>query len=95
MASSSESERVLGAAIAGIPQVAKTIAEVPTALRERALQAVERSYRQTVRDLGHSEADTQVWISAMMFRLRSQVEEHGRGKGKLDVEKFVEIRKRG
>jgi hypothetical protein len=50
-----------------------TIAEIPTALRERALAAVARSYQQTVRELGHTEADTQIWVSAVMLRLRSDV----------------------
>ena|SRR5262245_36186036 len=73
MAFSLESERILQAAVAGIPRVAMTIAEIPTALRERALAAVARSYQQTVRELGHTEADTQIWVSAVMLRLRSDV----------------------
>jgi hypothetical protein len=52
-----------------------TIAQIPTAFRERALQAVARSYQQTVRELGHTEADAQIWISAVMLRLRSNVAE--------------------
>jgi len=47
--------------------------EIPTALRERALEAVERIYQRTVRDLGHAEADAQIWTSAVMLRLRSHV----------------------
>jgi hypothetical protein len=97
MASISESERILGAAIAGIPQVEKKIVVIPTALRERALEAVERSYQQTVRDLGHSETDAQGWIAAMMFRLRSQVAEHEKlgGNGSEVFANLVDIRKRG
>jgi hypothetical protein len=76
MAFTLESERILQAAVAGLPRVAMTIAEIPTALRERALEAVARSYQQTVRELGHTtEADTQIWISAVMLRLRSGVAE--------------------
>jgi hypothetical protein len=92
---SSESE-ILEAAVAGIPRLAKTIAEIPTALRERAFEAVERSYQRTVQDLGHAEADAQIWTSAVMCRLRSQVagyEEAG-GSG-AEAENFVKIRKRG
>jgi hypothetical protein len=40
-------------------------------LQIRAIKAAERGYQQTARDSGHSEAD--VWISAVMFRLRSHV----------------------
>jgi hypothetical protein len=76
MAFTLESEGVLQAAVAGIPRVASTIAEIPSALRERALEAVARSYRQTVRELGHhTEADAQIWVSAVMLRLRSEVAE--------------------
>lgn len=75
MAFTLESERILQAAVAGLPRVAMTIAEIPTALRERALAAVARSYQQTVRELGHTETDTQIWISAVMLRLRSGVAE--------------------
>ena len=75
MAFSLESERILQAAVAGIPRVAITIAQIPTAFRERALQAVARSYQQTVRELGYTEADAQIWISAVMLRLRSNVTE--------------------
>ena len=75
MAFSLESERILQAAVAGIPRVAMTIAQIPTAFRERALQAVARSYQQTVRELSHTEADAQIWISAVMLRLRSNVTE--------------------
>jgi hypothetical protein len=77
MASNPEIERILGAAITGIPRVAKKIAETPTELRARALEVVERTYSQTLRDLGYAEPDAQVWIAAVMFRLVSQVAEHG------------------
>jgi len=76
MAFTLESEGILEAAVAGIPRVARTIAEIPIALRERALAAVARSYQQTVRGLGeHTEADAQIWVSAVMLRLRSEVAE--------------------
>jgi hypothetical protein len=67
MGFSSETETILRAAVAGIPRVAKTIAEIPTELREPALDAVARSYQQTVRELGHTQADAQIWISAVML----------------------------
>ena len=97
MAFSYETERILEAAVAVIPRVAKIIAEIPTALHERAFEAAERSYQRTVRDLGHAEANAQICTtSTVMFRLRSQVagyEEAG-GSGS-EAENFVKIRKRG
>ena len=47
----------------------------PIEHRARALDAVERSYRQTVRDLGHPEEDAKIWVSAVMFRLLAATEE--------------------
>ena len=73
MASSSEAEKILEAAIAGIPRVAEAVASIPEEDRPRALDAAESSYRQTLRDLGYEEAPIQGWISAVMFRLRSEV----------------------
>jgi hypothetical protein len=78
MAFTLESERILRAAVAGIPRVAMTIAEIPAALRERALDAVARSYQQGLRELGYTETDAQIWISAVMLRLRSQITEQER-----------------
>ena len=75
MAFTLESERILQAAVAGIPRVAVTIAEIPIALRERALNAAARSYQHTLRELGYTEVDVQIWISAVMLRLRSDVTE--------------------
>ena len=88
MAFSLESERILQAAVAGIPRVAMTIAQIPTAFRERALQAVVRSYQQTVRELGHTEADAQIWISAVMLRLRSNVADQRKKLRSLTDERF-------
>ena len=73
MVSGVEAETILQAAITGIPRVAESIARISSELRERAFQAAERSYQQTARDLGYSQADAQAWISAVMFQLRSQV----------------------
>jgi hypothetical protein len=68
-----ETEKILEAAVAGIPRVAKIIADFPIEFREGALEVAERRYQQTVWDLGYAEADAQGWISVVMFRLRSQV----------------------
>ena len=78
MASSSKAEKILAAAIAGIPRVAEAVALIPEEDRPRALDAVEGSYRQTVRDLGYEEGPVQSWVSAVMFRLRSEVKKQSR-----------------
>ena len=75
MASSSEAEKILEAAIAGIPRVAEAVASIPEEDRPRALDAVEDSYRQTVRDLGYEEGPVQSWVSAVMLRLQREVKE--------------------
>ena len=88
-----QTEEILDAAVTGIPRVAKVIAEIPTEHRERALEAAERSYQQTVWDLGYTEAGAKGWISAVMFRLRSQVAEFGTKKLEVvgsEAEEIVE-----
>ncbi len=75
MASISEEEKILEAAVAGIPKVAEAVASIPDQDRARALDAVERSYRQTVRDLGYEEGPVQSWIAAVMLRLQREVKE--------------------
>jgi len=93
MASSSESVRTLDAAVGGIPRVAKAIAEIPNALRQRALEAAERSYRQTVRDLGYPEPDAEVWTCAVIFRVRSQVAQYEEAGGCESEAEIIKIRK--
>jgi len=83
MASSSEEEEILEAAIAGIPRVAEVVASIPGEHRAKALHAVERSYRQTVRDLGYEEAPIQSWISAVMLRLQAEVKKQESAKQKM------------
>jgi hypothetical protein len=83
MASSSEEEDILEAAVAGIPRVAEVVASIPGEDRARALDAVERSYRQTVRDLGYEEAPIQSWISAVMLRLQAEVRKQESAKQKI------------
>jgi len=73
MTSSSEAEQILEAAVAGITRVAQAIAETPAEQRAKALEAAERSYRQTVQDLGYDEGPVQSWVSAVMFRLQTEV----------------------
>ncbi len=73
MASISEEEEVLEAAVAGIPRVAQAIAETPAEQRAKALEAAERSYQQTVQDLGYEEGRVQSWVAAVMLRLQTEV----------------------
>lgn len=75
MVSRSEVELILGMAVAGIPEVAQTIADVAAKNRAIAFDAAERSYLQTARDLGCAEADARTWASAVMFQLRAEVGE--------------------
>jgi len=73
MASSSKEEEILAAAVAGIPRVAEAVAWIPEEDRPRALDAVEGSYRQTMRDLGYEEGPIQSWVAAVMLRLQTEV----------------------
>jgi hypothetical protein len=73
MASISEDEEILEAAIAGLPRVAEVVASIPEEDRARALSAVESTYRQTVRGLGYEEWPAESWVSAIMVRLQAEV----------------------
>ena len=74
MASISEEEKILEAAVAGIPRVSEVVASITEEEdRAKALNAVESSYRQTVRDLGYEEGPIQSWLAAVMLRLQAEV----------------------
>jgi hypothetical protein len=73
MTSGSEREEILEAAIAGIPQVAQTIADLPVEDSERAFAAAERSYQKTAESLGYEEPVAHHWVLAVMARLRQDV----------------------
>ena len=75
MASISEEEEILEAAVAGIPRVAEAVASIPEKARPKALAAVESTYRQTMLDLGYEEGAAEGWVSAMMLRLQAEVTE--------------------
>ena len=75
MASISEEEEVLEAAVAGIPKVAEVVASIPEKARAKALDAVKSTYRQTMLDLGYEEGPAESWVSAMMLRLQAKVVE--------------------
>jgi hypothetical protein len=75
MASISEEEEILEAAVAGIPKVAEAIASMPEKAWAKALAAVKGTYRQTMLDLGYDEVPAEGWVSAMMLRLQAEVAE--------------------
>ena len=94
----SETEKVLEAAVAGIPRIAKIIADYPFELREGALELAEQRYQQTVHDLGYAEADAEGWVSVVMFRLRNQVAKLGKKEpegGRSEAETIVKISQGG
>ena len=98
MANRSEAEKILEVAVAGIPRIAKVIADFPIEFREGALEVAERRYQQAVCDLGYAEGDVQGWISVAMFRLRRQVAELSTTKldgSGSEAEKSVKISKGG
>lgn len=75
MASISEEEEILEAAVTGIPRVAEVVASIPEKARAKALAAVESTYRQTMLDLGYDQGPAESWVSAMMLRLQAKVAE--------------------
>ena len=82
MTSGSGSETILEAAVAGIPRVARAIAETPAEHRAKAVEAAERSYRETLQDLGYEEGPVQSWVSAVMLRLQKEVKAQASAKQK-------------
>ena len=71
----SSSEEVLESAVAGISEIARIIASLPIEDRASAFDVAERSYCRTAMNLGGTEDVTQRWASAVMLRLRAEVEE--------------------
>ena len=61
----------------------RPIAEIPTEHRTKALGAAERSYRQTVQELGYEEGPVQSWVSAVMLRLQTEVKAQESTKQKM------------
>lgn len=68
-------EEVLEAAISGIPKIAQMIAFIPAESRARAFGAAERIYLQIAKDLGGAEDVSQNWASAIVLRLRAEVQD--------------------
>jgi hypothetical protein len=82
MASKSEREEILEAAVAAIPKIVELISAAPREQWAAALDAAERQYLITVRDVGYPEAPAQNWVSAVMFRLRAELEKREVGETK-------------
>ena len=77
------SEEVLEAAVARIPEITRIIASLPVEDHRSAFDVAERSYLRTAKYLGGADDLAQRWASAVMLRLRAEVEEQVGANGKL------------
>ncbi len=75
MAADFEGQEVLQAVEAGIPEMAHYVAALPNGQRTIALDALQRHYLRTVRNLGRAEEPSRLWVSAVMLHLREQMEQ--------------------
>jgi hypothetical protein len=87
----SSSEEVLEAAVARIPEIARIIASLPVEDQPSAFNMAERSYLRTAKNLGGADDLAQRWASAVMYRLREQVEERVLAKSKLLTALYEEL----
>lgn len=78
-------EEALQKAIIGIPRVAERIVKLPDEQREKALQAVEFSYLQTVSDKDSAEGDARHWVGEVMDTLRAEVADQARDETEVPV----------
>ena len=85
------SEEVLKAAVARIPEIAGIIESLPVEDRPSAFDVAERSYLRTAKYLGGADDLAQRWASAVMYRLREQVEERVLAKSKLLTALYEEL----
>jgi hypothetical protein len=74
MASNPKEEEVLEAALAGVSQVAEAVAAIPDENRATALEAAERSYRNTAMELGYGVERAEQWAETMMVSLRAELQ---------------------
>jgi hypothetical protein len=74
MAYTPEDEAVLSAAINGSHRIAAIIADLPADHQQRAFDATEQSYRETVENLNYPEDAASAWVAAVMYSVRVQVE---------------------
>jgi uncharacterized protein (DUF2267 family) len=73
MSSHAADAQILQATVASIPRITQVMAAIPAAQRPKALDAVERSYLQTMRELGLADPAAVKWVSAVMRRLRERL----------------------
>jgi len=85
------SEEVLEAAVARIPEIAEIIASLPVDDRPSAFDMAERSYLRTAKYLRGADDLAQRWASAVICRLREQVEERVLAKSKLLTALYEEL----
>lgn len=69
---------ILQTAIIGLPRVAEKIVKLPQKQRQKAFEAVEQSYLQTVIDSDHAEGDARHLVGAVMDTLRAEVADQAR-----------------
>jgi hypothetical protein len=74
MSSRSERDEVLEAALARLPRVAEGIARMPPEKQAAAFDIAERTYLETAFESDYPEQAAKNWVSAVMFRLRAEVE---------------------
>jgi hypothetical protein len=72
--SHSKRDEALEAAVARLPRVAEGIAGMPPEQQSPAFDIAERTYLQTALESDYPEEVAKNWVSAMMFRLRAEVE---------------------
>jgi hypothetical protein len=82
----SSNKEILQQTIVGIPRVAERIVELPEEQRQKAFEAVQRSYLQTVLDLDYAEAEARDWVGAVMDTLRAEVDEQARDEPQVPVD---------
>ena len=75
MKSKLKHEDSLEKAAAGITRVARVIVGLPANHRQKALGAVERSYRKIAIDSGFGERQAQGWAAVIMVSLRAELDE--------------------
>jgi hypothetical protein len=76
MLSSSEPERILQTALAGIPAAAKQIGAIPAERRAPVLLAAELGYVQMALALGYAEEAARLWASVVTSQLRIEAEKY-------------------
>ena len=77
MTSNIEAQEALQAVVAGIPEMADYIADIPEGRRVIALDAVERHYLTTAQNLGCEDEPAGLWVAAVMLQIRGRMERIG------------------